>query len=67
MEVVEVIFIALNHFLAIAIFSATRGRSASVGWTVCPCISTARIATFSNNGYINGYKCIKYVVRCQIK
>jgi hypothetical protein len=34
---------------------------------VCPCTSTAEIATVSSNGYINGYKYIKCVVRRQIK
>jgi hypothetical protein len=35
--------------------------------TVHPCTSTTEIATVNSNDYINGYKCIKCVVRCQIK
>jgi hypothetical protein len=35
--------------------SADRGRSAPLVRTVCPCTSTAEIATVSSNGYINGY------------
>jgi hypothetical protein len=58
MEVVGVVFIATNHFLAVAPFSAEHGRSAALVRTVCPCTSTAEIATVNNNGYINGYKCI---------
>jgi hypothetical protein len=64
MDVVGVVFIATNHFLIIALFLPP--------WTVCalvrmvhPCTSTAEIATVSSNDYINGYKCIKSVVRCQ--
>jgi hypothetical protein len=49
------------------LLSADRGRSAPLVRTVRPCTSTAEIATVSSNGYINGYKCIKCVVRCQIK
>jgi hypothetical protein len=35
--------------------SANRGRSAPLVRTVRPCTSTAKIATVSSNGYINGY------------
>jgi hypothetical protein len=45
MEVVGVVFIATNHFLAVASFYQPR--------TVRPCRSTAENAT--SNGYINGY------------
>jgi hypothetical protein len=37
-------------------FPANRGRSTPLVWTVRPCTSTAKIATVSSNGYINGYK-----------
>jgi hypothetical protein len=63
MEVVGVVFIAPNHFLAVAPFLPTAdaprpwsGRSAPLVRTVRPCTSTAKIATVSSNGYINGYK-----------
>jgi hypothetical protein len=49
--VVGVVFIAPNHFLAVAPFSANRGRSAPLVWTVRPCTSTAEIPTVSSNGY----------------
>jgi hypothetical protein len=62
MEVVGVVFIAPNHFLAIAPFLPTAdgpcpwcGRSAPLVRTIRPCTSTAEIATVSSNGYINGY------------
>jgi hypothetical protein len=51
MEVVGIVFIASNHFLAVAPFSADRGRSAPLVRTVHPCTSTTEIATVSNNGY----------------
>jgi hypothetical protein len=35
--------------------SVDRGRSAPLVRTVRPCTSTAKIATVSSNGYINGY------------
>jgi hypothetical protein len=46
-------------------FSSDRGRSVSLVRTVRPYTSMAEIATVSGNGYINIYKCIKCVVRCQ--
>jgi hypothetical protein len=62
MEVVGVVFIASNHFLAVAPFLPTvDGPRPWSGWsvplvrTVCPCTSTAEIATVSSNSYINGY------------
>jgi hypothetical protein len=45
--VVGVVFIATNHFLAVAPFCRPR--------TVRACRSTAENATVSSNGYINGY------------
>jgi hypothetical protein len=36
-------------------FSTNHGRSAPLVRMVCPCTSTAEIATVSSNGYINGY------------
>jgi hypothetical protein len=66
MEVVGVVFIATNHLPVVAHFLQPR--------TVCalgsdgPSLqSTTKIATVSSNGYIDDYKCIKHVVRCQIK
>ena len=47
MEVVGVVFIATNHFLAVGPFCRAR--------TVRHCRSTAENATVSSNGYINGY------------
>ena len=47
MEVVGVVFIATNHFLAVAPFYRPR--------TVRPYRSTAENATVSSNSYINGY------------
>jgi hypothetical protein len=47
--------------------SANRGRSTLLARTVRSSTSTTEIATVNSNSYINGYKCIKYVVRCQIK
>jgi hypothetical protein len=47
--------------------SANRGRPAPLARTVCPYTSTTKIKTVSSNDDINGYKCIKCVVRCQIK
>jgi hypothetical protein len=49
------------------LLSANRGRSMLLVRTVHPCTSTTEIATVSSNDYINGSKCIKCVVRCQIK
>jgi hypothetical protein len=66
MEVVGVVFIATNYFLVVAPF-LDRGRSAPLVQTLRPCTSTAEIATVSSNGYINSYKCIKCVIRCQIE
>jgi hypothetical protein len=54
MEVVVVIFIATNHFLAVAPFCRPRMVRA-LGPDGPPCTSTAKITTVSNNGYINGY------------
>jgi hypothetical protein len=54
MEVVEVVFIATNHFLAVAPFCRPRTVRALVR-TVHPYRSTAENATVSSNGYINGY------------
>jgi hypothetical protein len=74
MEVVGVVFIANNHFLVVAFFLLTTDgpcpwsrRSMPLVRTVCPCTSMAEITTDNSNSYINGYKCIKCVVRCQIK
>jgi hypothetical protein len=53
-----VVFIATNHFLVIASFSAYYGQSAPLVRTVLPCTSMTEIAMVSSNGYINGYKCI---------
>jgi hypothetical protein len=64
MEVVAVLFIATNHFLVVASFLPTVGRSTLLVRKVRLCTSTAEIATVSSNGYINGYKCIKCVIRC---
>jgi hypothetical protein len=62
MEVVGVVFIAPNHFLAVAPFLSAAdgphpwsGRSAPLVRTVRPCTSTAEIAMVSSNSYINGY------------
>jgi hypothetical protein len=52
MEVVGVVFIATNHFLAVAPFLIASGPE------VRPCTSTTEIATINSNGYIIGYKCI---------
>jgi hypothetical protein len=49
MEVVGVVFIASNHFLAVVPFLPTAD-------SLCPCTSTAEIATVSSNGYINSYR-----------
>jgi hypothetical protein len=51
MEVVGVVFIATNHFLAIALVLPTADG-------LRPCTTTVEIATGSSNGYINGYWCI---------
>jgi hypothetical protein len=47
--------------------SVNRRRFMFLARTVRPFTSTSEIATFSSNNYINGYKCIKCVVICQIK
>jgi hypothetical protein len=47
--------------------SANRGRSTLLARTVRHCTSMTEIAMVSSNGYINGYKYIKYVIRYQIK
>jgi hypothetical protein len=60
MEVVGVEFIALNHHIVVATFSATRRWSAPLG-------HTTEIPMISSNDYINNYKCIKCVVKCLIK
>jgi hypothetical protein len=55
MEVVGVVFIAHNHFLAVAPFLPTADDPCPwSGWSA-PYTSTAEIATVSSNGYINGY------------
>jgi hypothetical protein len=46
------------------LLSANRGQSVPLVRTVRPCTSTAEIAMVNSNGYINGYKCIKCIVRC---
>jgi hypothetical protein len=51
MEVVGVVFIATNHFLAIALILPTADGP-------CPCTSVTEIATANNNGYINGYNAL---------
>jgi hypothetical protein len=50
MEVVGVVFIATNHFLAVAPFCRPR-----LVRTVRACRSTAENAMVSSNGYINDY------------
>jgi hypothetical protein len=47
--------------------STTRGWSALLAQMVRPYTWMAEIAMVCNNGYMNGYKCIKCVIRCQIK
>jgi hypothetical protein len=44
--------------------TAKKKKDKSSVWMSSP---IAEIAVVNSNGYINGYKCIKYVVRCQIK
>jgi hypothetical protein len=63
MEVAGIIFIATNPFLVVAIFPANHGRSALLAQMVRPCTSMAKITTVDSNGY----KCIKCVIRRQIK
>jgi hypothetical protein len=46
--------------------SVNRERSTLLVRTVRPCTSTAEVAMVNSNGYINGYKCIKCIVKCQI-
>jgi hypothetical protein len=65
MEVVGVVFIATNHFLAVAPILPTAdgphlwsGRSAPLVRMIRPCTSTAEISTVSSNGYINGYNAL---------
>jgi hypothetical protein len=55
MEVVGVIFIASNHFLAVAPFLPTADGPCPLVRTLRPCTSTSGIATVSSNGYINSY------------
>jgi hypothetical protein len=55
MEVVGVVFIASNHFLAVAPILPTADGPCLVR-TVHPCTSTVEIATVNSNGYINGYR-----------
>jgi hypothetical protein len=52
MKVVGVVFIAFNHFLAVASFLSF----APLVQIVRPCTSMTEIATVSSNDYINGYK-----------
>jgi hypothetical protein len=47
--------------------STTRGWSALLARTVRPCTWMAKIAMVYNKGYMNGYTCIKCVIKCQIK
>jgi hypothetical protein len=54
MEVVGVVFIATNHFLAVASFCQLRTVRAPDP-DGPPCRSTAENTTVSSNGYINGY------------
>jgi hypothetical protein len=54
MDMVGVVFIASNHFLAVAPFLPTMD-SPCLARTIRPCTSTAEIAMVSNNGYVNGY------------
>jgi hypothetical protein len=51
MEVVGVVFIALNHFLAVAPFLPTADGPHPWSGQSAPCTSTAEIATVSSNGY----------------
>jgi hypothetical protein len=66
MEVIHVVFIAPNHHIAVANFSATRELFALVARTIRPCRSTTEITVVNSNNYINDYNCIKCIVRCQI-
>jgi hypothetical protein len=52
---VGVVFIASNHFLAVAPFLSTADGPRPPVRMVRPCTSTAEIATVSSNGYINDY------------
>jgi hypothetical protein len=63
MEVVGVVFIASNHFLAVSPFLPTADDlrlwsewSAPLVRTVRPCTSMTEITTVNSNGYINGYR-----------
>jgi hypothetical protein len=58
MEVVGVVFIATNHFLAVAHFLPAADSPLFV-----PAHQPLK-SMVSSNSYINGYKCIKCVVRC---
>jgi hypothetical protein len=66
MEVVGVEFIALNDHIAVAKFlQLVDGPRLKVGWSV-PAHQRLE-TTVNNNSYASDYKCIKYVIRCQIK
>jgi hypothetical protein len=65
MEMVGVVFIATNYFLAIALVLPNgdgphpwSGWSAPLVRTVRPCTSTTEIATVSSNSYINNYSAL---------
>jgi hypothetical protein len=60
MEVVRIVFIVTNHFIAVVKFPATYGRFALLASTICPYTSMAEITSVTSNGY----KCIKCVVIC---
>jgi hypothetical protein len=53
MEVVGVVFISPNHFLAVAPFLSTADSPRP--WSGRSAPATATIATVSSNGYINDY------------
>jgi hypothetical protein len=55
MELVGVVFITTNHFLAVAPFLLTADGPRPWSGRSAPCTSTVEIATVSSNGYINGY------------
>jgi hypothetical protein len=67
MEVVGIVFTATNHFLVVASLLSTVDGPRSWFGRSAPAHQQLEIATVSSNGYINDYKCIICVVKCQIK
>ena len=57
MEVVGVVFISTNHFLAVALVLSTANGPPLVR-TVRPYTSSTEIATVNSNNYINGYSAL---------